>query len=37
MFQAGLQERIWLMEPELVQKSETCLCLTEKGEGKYYL
>lgn len=34
MFRAGLQERIWLMEPELVQKSETCLCLTEKGEGK---
>ena len=34
MFRAGLQERIWLMEPELVQKSATCLCLTEKGEGQ---
>ena len=34
MFQAGLQERIQLMEPTLVESSDKCLYLTEKGEGK---
>ena len=34
MFQAGLQERMQLLEPELVEVSDTCLHLTEKGEGQ---
>lgn len=34
MFQAGLQKRIQLMEPALVEISEECLHLTEKGEGQ---
>ncbi len=34
MFQAGIQERIQLMEPALVESSDKCLYLTEKGEGK---
>lgn len=34
MFQAGLQERMQLFEPELVEVSDTCLHLNEKGEGQ---
>lgn len=34
MFHAGLQERIQLMEPALVEVSDGCLHLTEKGEGQ---
>ncbi|MDE7184857.1 MAG: hypothetical protein K2O40_10385 [Lachnospiraceae bacterium] len=34
MFQTGLQERIQLLEPELVEVSDTCLHLTEKGDGQ---
>ncbi|MDE7201695.1 MAG: hypothetical protein K2O91_07280 [Lachnospiraceae bacterium] len=34
MFQAGLQERSLLIEPGLVQRSNTSLHLTEKGEGQ---
>lgn len=34
MFHAGLQERIQLMEPALVECSDQCLHLTEKGEGQ---
>lgn len=34
MFLAGLQERIGLMEPELVQISDECHHLTENGEGQ---
>lgn len=44
MFQAGLQERMQLLEPELVEVSDTCLHLAEKikldvetGEGVYSL
>ena len=34
MFRAELQERIQLMEPELVKVSDQSLHLTEKGEGE---
>lgn len=34
MFQAGIQERIQLIQPTLVECGDDCFCLTEKGEGK---